>query len=844
MVPLYKGTPKGEVTKMEKGLTQVITVWSACLILLSQSATTGSLAPWGQNNDELCNVPQGAGYIATAVSEGDSNMAPLCAVIAADYNHDCRVDLKDFALLADGWHQNYTLDDLLLLAAHWLTDTTVGQSAVVNRIYPDKARYGPGDTATLTIELANGPVSSFNGALTLIINHLGHPLFTTSQAVMLMPNATATCTFAWPTPLADFHGYLVEAWLTNGSFAVTALDVSSDWKRYPRYGYITEFYEGQSSQRGTDIFNQLMRDYHINCVQFYDWMWRHENVIQGSPPNIIDPWVDWRGAHISYAVLTDMATKAHLRNIAAMPYFQIYIGLDGYEQISGVSRQWGLFADQSHINQFHYTAGSVNFWVFNPANANWQNHLLGQYTKAMLNIDWDGIHLDQLGNIGGGIYYDYNGNFVDLGNNFSPMLNRSKDHLDSLEAQYPRLAGHDALTFNIVDGGINNWGVNDVVRNSRVDFLYSELWGNDTYNGAHDFVKKSRVESGGKAMVLAAYINRYEDTGGYFDDDSVRLADSAFFASGVFHIELGDGDQMLGNEFFPNRSKQMSAELKSAMKDYYDFITAYETLLFAPELEWGDTGLQWISITGQRLSGNADGNTIWFLGRHTHEFEVLHLVNLLGNDDQWRNVSNTPPLLTNLSVKYRLGPNADISGVHFASPDLNHGLMQSLPYSTGSDAQGNFISFILPSIAYWDMIYFERSIIPPPGDRYEAEDAIKSSVSVNTDHSGYSGTGFVDHFGSVGDSVSFVILTPADDDYSFQFRYANAAGTTATRQVFVEGDYAGNVSFPPLANWDTWATAPLAVQLKAGVHQVVLYFSSSNSTAINLDYLQVTAPPP
>ena len=806
---------------MEKSLIGIV-VWSVCLIFPGRSA---------------------AGYMPMPATEDDYSMPLSCVPVPADYNYDCRVDFEDFALLAGGFSQNYTSDDLLLLAAHWLTDATGGQNAVVSRVYPDKARYNPGDAATLTVELTNGPVSSFNGVVTLLISHLGHPVFADKQAVTLAPNVTASRTFTWPTPLDDFHGYLVEASLTNGSFAVTALDVSSDWRRYPRYGYITEFYQGQSSQRDTDIFNQLMRDYHINCVQFYDWMWRHENVIEGSPPNIVDPWIDWRGAHISYVVLTDMVAAAHLRNVAAMPYFQIYIGLDGYEQISGVSRQWGLFSDPSHTNQFRHTAGAVNFWVFNPAHINWQNHLLGEYTRALLNVNFDGIHLDQLGNIGGGVYYDYNGSPVDLGNGFSPLLNRSRDHLDYLESQYPVLAGHDALTFNIVDGGINNWGVNDVVRNSRVDFLYSELWGNQTYKGVHNFVKKSRAESGGKPMVLAAYINRYEETGGYFDDDSVRLADAAFFAGGAFHIELGDGDQMLGNEFFPNRSRQMSPDLKSAMKDYYDFITAYEVLLFAPELLPGDTGLQWISITGQPLSGDAAGNTIWFLTRRTSEFEVLHLINLLGNDDQWRNVAGDPPLLTNLSVKYRLGPDADVGRIHFASPDLNHGTAQLLPYSTGSDAQGNFISFTVPSISYWDVIYFERSVVPPFFDIYEAEDAVKSGVSVNTNHSGYSGTGFVDHFASVNDSVSFVILVPADNNYSFWFRYGNATGATATRQVFVDGDYAGSVSFPSLANWDTWATTPLAVRLKPGVHQVVLYFSSSNSTAINLDSLRITLLP-
>lgn len=776
----------------------------------------------------------------TAAPEAGDGATLLCVRIPGDLNGDCRVDLRDLAIAAGGWAGRYDYNDLSIITRDWLSDSSGGQSAMVTKVYPDKARYNPGEAAMLSVELSNGP-SIFSGVLAISISRAGDIVSFSRRAVTLAPGATTTLTFIWPTPPYDFRGYFVEARLTNGSFAVSAIDVSSDWRRYPRYGYITEFYEGQSHQRAVDIFDQLARNYHISSVQFYDWMWRHENVILRVGSNIVDPWIDWRGAHISYAVLTDMVSEAQRRGIAAMPYFQIYIGLDGYEQISGVRPQWGLFSDRSHTNQFHHTAGSTNFWVFNPLNFNWQNHLIGEYTDALLSVNFDGVHLDQLGDIGSGSYYDYSGNFVDLGSNFSPMINLSKDHLDYLETQYPGLVGHDALTFNIVDGGIDKWGVNDAVRNSRVDFLYSELWGTGTYKGVYDFVKKSRAESGDKAIVLAAYVNRYEETGGYFDSDSVRLADASFFASGAFHIELGDGEQMLGNEFFPNRTKQMSAELKLAMKDYYDFATGYEELLFSPGPGAGDSGLQWISIAGRSISGNGSSNTIWFLSRHCREFEVLHLINLLGNDDQWRNAAGSPPLLTNLSVQYRLGPNATINRVYFASPDTNHGVMQSLPYVSGSDSQGNFVSFTVPSLLYWDMIYFDRSVTPTPGNRYEAEDAVKWNVSVNNNHVGYSGAGFVDQFGSVGDSVSFIIVAPADKQYELRFRYANAIGSTATRKVFVDGDYAGNVSFSPLANWENWAVAPLTVQLKNGVHQVVLYFSSSNSGAINLDYLELVA---
>ena len=44
-----------------------------------------------------------------------------------------------------------------------------------------------------------------------------------------------------------------------------------------------------------------------------------------------------------------------------------------------------------------------------------------------------------------------------------------------------------------------------------------------------------------------------------------------------------------------------------------------------------------------------------------------------------------------------------------------------------------------------------------PQTRYEAEAAVLSGVQTNTDHAGYTGTGFVDHFDAKGDFVEFSV---------------------------------------------------------------------------------------
>lgn len=859
----------------------------------------------------------------------------------------------------------------LLISVATLTTLSVQAAPgdLIQRVYTDKARYHPGDIVTITVEIKNNTGVDWSGTLYLDVRYLETLVHSDGQSLSIAAGATATKTFTWTTPSTDFRGYHVEVRAGTTDANATAIDVSSDWTRYPRYGFVYAFTPGQTQAQSQEKIRLLAENYHINAVQFYDWMWRHEQVISRTNGIINDPWYDWAGNPISFAVIQDLVAAAHNYRMAAMPYFMIYGALQNYQQISKVNPQWGLYFDTSHTNQVVFDFGdddpNTNLWIFNPFNTNWQNYIFRQYDDAILTLDFDGIHLDQMGNYWNTTYYDYWGNVVDLGNSFSALINNAKEHVSALAYHTPGKMGKDILTFNMVNGGVNAWGVNDVVRNSNVNFLYSEIWENSaTYKDIYDFVRQSRADSGGKAIVLAAYPNYYENTGpryeaedatlynvginnnhpgytgtgfvdqfgeqgdyaqfsisvpedgkyalvfryandtgttstrsvyvdgikkaqlkfrdqvnwdtwardayyvvtltagshtvklsvdpgdsgfinldsltlGTFDEDTVRLANAAFAASGVFHIEMGEGDQMLGHPYFPNNSKQMRNSLKAAMKDYYDFITAYENLLFDPDLIPGDGGLQWISIANENISGDGSGNTIWFLTRRNANYDVLHLINLLGNDDQWRNEANTPPTKTDLAVKYRMGPNVTVSGVYLASPDIDHGKTIPLSFTTGRDGVGDYVSFVVPSLKYWDMIYIKRTFAPPSGDRYEAEDTVKTNVGVNNNHAGYSGTGFVDGFESINDGVSFVIYAPTEDDYYLRFRYANATGATATRNVYIDGQYAGRVTMKPLANWDTWGDGILTVRLKPGLHHVVLWFTSENSTAINLDYLEV-----
>ena len=381
-----------------------------------------------------------------------------------------------------------------------------------------------------------------------------------------------------------------------------------------RYGFMTEFYSGQSQAISEQMVGKLVEDYHITALQFYDWMWRHEKLIERPQRGVIrDPWEDWRGEWISVAVLHDLIGAAHARNVAAMPYIGAYIRREDYELISAVSPEWGIYADASHIEQHRHDLDDfpwIGMYLFDPANADWQEHMMDEITDALDTLAFDGVHFDHVG------YkdpvYDYLGNPLDFwaGSPFKNMINRTRIHLDWLETQLSPFVGQYSLTFNNVGGEIGGWGITDVLEQGDHDFLYAEVWGNESYAGVFEFTQWARKLSGGKALVLAAYVN-YHDVMDYFNEPSVRLANAVLAVAGAHHIEMGDGQWMLSSEFFPARNKQMTAALQTAMKAYYSFLTAYENFLFDSRLQKGGSTGGEVLLPAISQSSVPQANAVW-----------------------------------------------------------------------------------------------------------------------------------------------------------------------------------------------------------------------------------------
>ncbi|WP_214408415.1 glycosyl hydrolase family 8 [Sphaerisporangium fuscum] len=124
---------------------------------------------------------------------------------------------------------------------------------------------------------------------------------------------------------------------------------------------------------------------------------------------------------------------------------------------------------------------------------------------------------------------------------------------------------------------------------------------------------------------------------------------------------------------------------------------------------------------------------------------------------------------------------------------------------------------------------------------YEAESAVISQGTVATNHTGYSGSGFVDYTNVAGGYVEWTVTAATAGSASLVLRYANGTTTDRPMDISVNGTVvAPGKAFNGTGSWDTWADATVNVSLNAGTTTIRATATTANGGP-NVDYLAVTA---
>ncbi len=543
-------------------------------------------------------------------------------------------------------------------------------------ISTDKAAYNPGDEVKFTIDNATLPVTA-----KVRFKYLN---------TILSEAAVTSSNWKWIPPATDFRGYIAEVYsTTNGTetiYSTIAVDVSSNWTKFPRYGFLSKFPQ-LTDDEITAVISTLCR-YHINGLQFYDWQNKHHKPLPltGSAPASI--WKDIINRDIYFSTVQKYISSAHSRNMKAMFYNLIY-GAWKDAEADGVNKEWFVYTDNTHTNRdFHPLSSPFlsNIYLLDPSNTAWQQYLINENKKVYQFLAFDGFHMDQLGERGA--RYKYDGTYLNLSLTYKPFI-------DAVKADEPQK--------DIVMNAVSQYGQKGIAESSA-DFLYTEVWSPfDSYSDLSNLIQQNNAYSNNKNTVLAAYMN-YDlaNNKGNFNTPSVLMTNAVIFAFGGAHLELGE--HMLGKEYFPNDNLGMKDDLKSALINYYDFLVAYQNLL----RDEGDfNNVKLASLDGKMSPGTwpAASGKVAVIGKKAGNIQVIHLINFGDSKTQnWRDntgIQVAPVLIKD--AKLVLTSDAIVKKIWLASPDVIGGASRSLNFVQNA----NSISFVLPELKYWDMLVVE-----------------------------------------------------------------------------------------------------------------------------------------
>ncbi|MEU7828488.1 glycosyl hydrolase family 28 protein [Nonomuraea sp. NPDC049129] len=135
--------------------------------------------------------------------------------------------------------------------------------------------------------------------------------------------------------------------------------------------------------------------------------------------------------------------------------------------------------------------------------------------------------------------------------------------------------------------------------------------------------------------------------------------------------------------------------------------------------------------------------------------------------------------------------------------------------------------------------YLDTEVAGPAPTEYQAENATISQGVVESNHAGFTGTGFVNYDNLVGSYVEFAVTAAQAGNATVVLRFAN--GTTSNRpmDITVNGVLTSDeLAFPATGAWTTWSTATVTVPLNAGAN-VIRATSTTAGGGPNLDKISV-----
>jgi dextranase len=495
---------------------------------------------------------------------------------------------------------------------------------------------------------------------TLTVRHLGQP-----AASVDVPHDGVYSVGALPP-----GGYSVEL-----GPARTAVDVVADPRSVLRYGFVVDY----RPDRDLAAVQDNLRRLHLTGVQFYDWAYRHADLLAGG-----EQYTDALGQPVSLPTVRALVDACHEVGSDALGYAAVYaVGPD----------EWPKWEHDALLTATGnpYALGDFLFLV-DPAAEDWLDHFTADLTAATGHVGFDGYHLDQYGYPKQAHRPD--GARVDVARSFGQMIERTRQALPS-----------SRLVFNNVND-FPTWAS----AHAPQDAVYIEVWSPQVgLEHLAQTAARARRQAEGKPVVIAAYQHVYDSAPVEQADLATSFTMATLFSHGATHLLCGEADRILVDPYYV-RNHVAAATTADVLRRYYDFAVAHTELLFDPAIVEvtssfagsynDDLDVYYPTAPVEQI---ARAGTVWRRitalpdGRY-----VVHLINLTGQDDtHWDAARNQPGAVGRARLRIRrMG--TTLPRVSCAEPD-GQGRLIEVPLT----AEGDWAVGTLDEFSLWQVLLIE-----------------------------------------------------------------------------------------------------------------------------------------
>lgn len=568
---------------------------------------------------------------------------------------------------------------------------------VINEVIFNRAQYHPGEKVKIEIVINLDEIVTINeDFITVEINDLEKVLYKSDLGLNKLKKNSSKFQIQWVIPATGFQGLGLDInYISYGrvlDYYYTGFDIVEEWSQAPRYGFLATF-EPEKDFKEIDQRLKIMNNFHLNMIQFYDWMYRHHQLIPET-----EEFKDIFDRPLSIRVVKKQIDGCREQGMLPVAYGAIY---GAEEDFVRKHPDW-IAATRNRNGKNRLLDEHPNYiQIMNIAeDCPWRVHIVNEFAQAIEGVGFAGIHLDQ---------YGFPKSYYSTVDGKNELKDTGEEFGSFIEYTRKKLGNKVALIFNAV----NNWPV-EIVASKPQDVVYIEVWSPyDTFHHLRQLILRARELSGyKKQVILAAYIsslNKEKDIPREAGERAARLTAASIFANGGFHLVMGEGAAMLTGPYYPEFRK-LSPRFSEVMKRYYDVITRYSHYLFSPDLRDRSAVLTGgindeikLLIEGKeiKIGPNGERDSIWTIVRENKRYKVLNLVNLLGIDTvNWDEPQFKEPVFQeNLEIEWLI--DEDVEGIYWITPDGGDIRPEKLDFSHVSHRRGEVIKFIVPELEYW-----------------------------------------------------------------------------------------------------------------------------------------------